>query len=500
MDVWSSLLNGFSVALTPMNIGLAILGCMLGMVVGILPGFGPAAALALLLPMTFNLGPVSAVLSLAAILCGSQFGGSITAILLNIPGEASSVATCIDGYKMARKGRAGAALGIAAIGSFIGAGLSLLLLTFTAPVIVRLAWAFGPVEFFSLTVLGLGLVTSLAGKSIIKGCIGAVFGLMIGVVGIDPAVGVPRFTFGLVDLLDGINFITVIMGLFGLSELLIGLEEVQMSAPITKVGSPLPTAADMRRSILPIVRGSGIGFFMGLLPGSPGAVASFASYVVEKKFSKNPSEFGEGAIEGVASPESANNALAISSMIPLFTLGIPTSASSAIMMGAFMINGIIPGPLLFQEHPGVIWGIIASMYLANVILIILNIPLVGIWIKLLQIPFKKLFPMIMAFMVIGAYSLDGKVFDIFLMIGFGIVGYIFRKIEIPLAPIALTLVLGSMMEKSFRRALMMSNGSLDIFLESRLSAALLGIALLVFIASVVKEFLAMLKRRRKAIA
>lgn len=495
MNVWSSLLNGFAVAMTPMNLGLAILGCMLGMVVGILPGFGPAAALALLLPLTFSLGPVSAVLSLAAILCGAQFGGSITAILLNIPGEASSVATCIDGYKMAKKGRAGAALGISAIGSFVGAGLSLLLLTFTAPVIVRVAWAFGPVEFFSLTVLGLGLVTSLAGKSVVKGFIGAVFGLMIGVVGIDPAVGVPRFTFGVVDLLDGINFITVIMGLFGLSELCMGLEEIHASAPITKVGSPLPSMKDLKRSALPIVRGSGIGFFMGLLPGSPGAVASFASYVVEKKFSRNPSEFGEGAIEGVAAPESANNALAISSMIPLFTLGIPTSASSAIMMGAFMINGIIPGPLLFQEHPNVIWGIIASMYLANVILIILNIPLVGIWIKLLQIPFRKLFPVIMAFMMIGAYSLNGKVFDIFLMIGFGAIGYVFRKIEIPLAPVALTLVLGSMMEKSFRRSLMMSNGSMGIFVESKLSAALLIIALLVVITSLVKEIISMIKRR-----
>ena len=498
MEAWPNLLAGFSVALTPLNLGLAFLGSMFGMVVGILPGFGPAAALALLLPLTYNLGPASAVLTLAAIMCGAQFGGSITAILLNIPGEASSVATCIDGYQMAKQGRAGAALGIAAIGSFIGAGLALLLLTFTAPVIVRLAWAFGPVEFFSLTVLGLGLVTGLAGKSIIKGMIGAVFGLMIGIVGIDPAVGVPRFTFGFVQLLDGINFISVIMGLFGVSELLIGLEEMQTIKSVTKVGSIWPTRTDFKRSLLPIIRGSGIGFLIGLLPGSPGAVCSFTSYVTEKKLSRHPQEFGHGAIEGVAGPESANNALSISSMIPLFTLGIPTSASSAIMMGAFMINGIIPGPLLFQEHPGVIWGIIASMYVANVILIILNIPLVGIWIKLLQIPYRFLFPIIMAFMVIGSYSVNTSTFDVFMMLGFGLIGYVFRKIDIPLAPIALTLILGSMMEKSFRRALMMSNGNMEIFLDSPLSAALLGIALLVFILSLVKEYLAFMARKKMA--
>lgn len=475
MDAFGNLIGGFGTVLTPTNLLLALLGCVLGMLVGVLPGFGPAAALALLLPLTYQLGATSAIIVLAAILYGSAYGGTITAVLINVPGETSSVATTLDGYKMARKGRAGQALSIAAIGSFIGGCVGLVGFVLATP-LSKLALEFGPAEFFALTLLGLVLVIGLATGSVAKALLSAAIGLALGVVGLDPVAGIPRFTFGEASLFDGLNVVPVVMGLFGVSELLISLERSGSEPAPIKVNRILPSREDLRRSRGPIARGSVIGFFMGLLPGSPGATCSFTSYVVEKKFSKHPEEFGKGAIEGVAGPETANNSMAISAMIPLFTLGIPTSATMAIMMGAFMINGLIPGPLLFQDSPDVAWAIIASMFVGNVILLILNIPLVRIWVAFLRIPYRVLLVIVFAFMLLGSYSLDNDVFNVWVMLGFGVVGYALRKLDVPLAPLTLTLVLGPIMETSLRTALSISQGDVGILYGSPLAATLLVLA------------------------
>lgn len=455
MDTLGHLLAGFGSVLSVENLLLAFTGCVLGMLVGILPGFGPAAAVAILLPVTFALGPVPAIIMLAAILYGASYGGTITAVLLNVPGETLSVATTIDGYQMAKQGRAGAALTIAAIGSFVGCLFGLAGFIVAAP-LSRFALAFGPAEFFSLTVLGLSLVIALAGKSIIKALISGAVGLSLGLVGLDPLTGLPRFTFGEPALLDGINFIAVIMGIFGVSELLSTVDHSEKFGRALPVGRIWPTRTDFRRSVGPIIRGAPIGFLFGLLPGSPGAATSFAAYAVEKGVSRRKEEFGKGAIEGVAGPETANNSLAIAGMIPLFTLGVPTSATTAILMGAFIVNGLVPGPLLFQNNPEVAWTIIASMFVGNVILLILNIPLVRVWVSFLKTPFPVLYAVVFAFMILGAYTLDSSVFNIGVLLFFGLIGYLMRKIDIPLAPMALTIVLGDIMESNLRRALAIS--------------------------------------------
>ena len=496
MDVFNQLLSGFAGVLTIQNLLLALLGCVLGMLVGILPGFGPAAAVAILLPVTFPLGAAPALIMLCAILYGASYGGTITAVLLNVPGETSSVATTIDGYQMALKGRAGAALTIAAIGSFIGCLIGLLGFVFATP-LSRFALAFGPAEFFALTILGLSLVIGLAGKSMVKALISAAIGLALGVIGIDPIAGVPRFTFGQAPLLDGVNFIAVVMGLFGVSELLSTIDHSSRSGRVLPVGRIWPTRTDLRRSVGPILRGAPLGFFFGLLPGSPGAATSFASYALEKSVSKkHKAEFGKGAIEGVAGPETANNSLAIAGMIPLFTLGVPTSATTAILMGAFIVNGLIPGPLLFQDNPDVAWTIIASMFIGNVILVILNIPLVRVWVSFLKTPFPVLYAVVFGFMILGAYTLDGSVFNIAVLLFFGVIGYLLRKIDIPLAPMALTIVLGDLMESNLRRALAISNGDPAVFVHSGISLTLLIFAALAIAAALIGRRISARSARR----
>jgi putative tricarboxylic transport membrane protein len=472
VEASNALLEGFLTVLSPENLLLAFIGCVLGMLVGVLPGFGPAAATSLLLPITFTLGPTAAIIVLAAILYGSAYGGTVTAVLLNVPGETSSVATTLDGYKMARQGRGGQALAIAAIGSFIGGIVGLLGFVLAVP-LSNLALMFGPAEFFGLTIFGLALVAGLGGRSIVKALISGGLGLIVGLVGIDYITGTPRYTFGQPELLDGINLVPIVMGLFGISELFVSIERMTKTPKPIKVTTIWPTKEDFRRSVAPIGRGSIIGFFMGLLPGSPGAATSFTSYVVEKRLSKHPEQFGKGAIEGVAGPETANNSLSISSMIPLFTLGIPTSATMAIMMGAFTVNGLIPGPLLFTQHPEVAWAIIASMFVGNVILLILNLPLAKVWVSFLKIPYPVLFAFVLAIMMVGAYTIEGSAFNVIVMLLAGLIGYGLRKIDLPLAPIALTIVLAPLMEQSLRTALSISRGDPAILFHSPLSSFLL---------------------------
>ncbi|MCH1881914.1 tripartite tricarboxylate transporter permease [Agrococcus sp. ARC_14] len=496
MSTLDQLLNGFVTVFTGENLLLALVGCVLGMLVGILPGFGPAAAVAILLPVTFTLGPIPAIIMLAAILYGASYGGTITAVLLNVPGETSSVATTLDGYQMAKRGRAGAALTIAAIGSFIGCIVGLAGFVVAAP-LSRFALEFGAAEFFALTILGLSLVIGLAGKSMIKAMISAMIGLAVGLVGIDPLQGVPRFTFGQAPLLDGLNFIAVVMGIFGVSELLSTVDHSSRFGRVMPVGRIWPTKQDFRRSVGPILRGAPLGFFFGLLPGSPGAATSFASYAIEKAVSKRKSEFGKGAIEGVAGPETANNSLAIAGMIPLFTLGIPTSATTAILMGAFIINGLLPGPLLFQDHPEVPWAIIASMFIGNVILLILNIPLVRVWILFLKTPFPVLYAIVFGFMILGAYTLDNNVFNIGVLLAFGVLGYLLRKLDVPLAPMALTIVLGPLMESNLRRALSISRGDLSVFVTSPIALSLIIAAVLAIGGTLAFRFWS---RRRASLA
>jgi putative tricarboxylic transport membrane protein len=475
-DTFNSLMLGFSVALTPANLLFAFAGSLFGTIVGILPGLGPAAGTALLIPLTFRLDPTGAIIMLAAIYYGSQYGGTITSVLMNVPGEASSAITCLDGYQMAKQGRAGAALSIAAIGSFIGGTVATLGLVVAAQPLTRLALRFGPVEFFALTVLGIVLVMGLAGKSMVKALIVAVLGLLIGMVGMDPTRGSPRFTFGLTELLDGVGFIPVIMGLFGVAEVFENLEQEDQQVIETNLSSLMPSREDLRTSGWPIVRGTVVGFLLGLVPGMTGTASSVLAYVAERKASKHPEKFGTGAIEGVAGPETANNAHANAALIPLFTMGIPASPSVAVLMGAFMMNGLIPGPLLFKEHASVAWGVIASLYIGNIILLILNLPLIPLWVKFLKIPYTILMTIVLAVMMVGAYTVSNTVFDIFVMLLFGAIGYVLRKLDFPLAPIVLTLIMGPPMEKSLRQSLEMSQGDFTILVASPISATLLMIS------------------------
>jgi putative tricarboxylic transport membrane protein len=486
METFNSLMMGFSVALTPTNLLFAFAGSLFGTIVGILPGLGPAAGTALLIPLTFHLDPTGAIIMLAAIYYGSQYGGTITSVLMNVPGEAASAITCLDGYQMAKQGRAGAALSIAAIGSFIGGTLATLGLVVAAQPLTKVALRFGPVEFFALTVLGIVLVMGLAGKSMIKALIMAVFGLLIGMVGMDPTRGSPRFTFGLTELLDGVGFIPVIMGLFGVAEVFENLEDENQQVIETTLSSLVPTREDLRASGPSIARGTVVGFLLGLVPGMTGTASSVLAYVAERKSSKHPEKFGTGVIEGVAGPETANNAHANAALIPLFTMGIPASPSIAVLMGAFMMNGLIPGPLLFKEHASVAWGVIASLYIGNVILLILNLPLIPLWVKFLKIPYTILMTIVLAVMMVGAYTVSNTVFDIFVMLLFGIVGYALRKLDFPLAPIVLTLIMGPPMEKSLRQSLEMSQGDVSILVASPIAATLLAIAAIILFSPMLK--------------
>ncbi len=482
MDTLTGLINGFSIALTPINLLFAFLGALFGTAVGVLPGLGPAATIALLLPAIYAIGsPVTAIILMAGIFYGSMYGGSTTSILLNLPGEAASVVTCIDGYKMAQKGRAGAALGIAAIGSFIAGTVGVVGMTLFAPVIAKFALSFGPPEKFSLAVVGLLLAVTLSGASVIKGLVMMALGLLLASVGLDPISGKTRFAFGVIELQSGFDFVTLAMGVFGLGEIFAGLETIIKGEIVsTRVGQVWPTMKDWVASRMAILRGTLVGFFIGVIPGGGAVISSLVSYAVEKKVSRHPEEFGQGAIAGVAGPESANNAASSSSFIPLLTLGIPGNASIAMIFAALLIKGVTPGPFLIQEHPEVFWGVIASMYIGNVMLLVLNLPLVGVWAQLLRVPFGIMAPVIILFTAIGSYSIQGQAFDIYSLVGFGLFGYVLRKLKFEPGPMVLAFVLGPMVEGAMRQSLLMSGGSFSVFLTRPISASLIGLfALLV---------------------
>lgn len=490
MDIFSGLLTGFSVALTPMNLLFCFLGAVLGTAIGVLPGLGPAATIALLLPIAYTIAsPVTAIILMAGIFYGSMYGGSTTSILLNLPGEAASVVTCIDGYQMARKGRAGVALGIAAIGSFIAGTVGVIGLTLFAPPIAEFALSFGPPEKFALALVGLLMAVTLSGGSVIKGLILLVIGLLLASVGIDPISGKTRFSFGIIELQSGFDFVTLAMGVFGLGEIFYNLESAAKAEIVTtRVGQIWPKAADWVRSRWAMLRGTLIGFFIGIIPGGGAVISSLVSYAVEKKVSKHPEEFGRGAIEGVAGPESANNAASSSSFIPLLTLGIPGNASIAMIFAALLIKGVTPGPFLISEHPDIFWGVIASMYLGNVMLLILNLPLVGLWVQLLRVPYGILAPVVILFTAIGSYSIQNQAFDIYALIGFGVFGYLLRKLRFEPGPLPLAFVLGPMIESSMRQSLLMSGGSFLIFVERPISVALIGIFAVLAIAQAAATF------------
>ena len=474
------LLQGFQIAFSPVNLLWCFIGSVLGTAVGVLPGLGPAATIALLLPISMKMGsPVTAIILMSGIFYGAMYGGSTTSILLNIPGEAASVVTCIDGYQMARKGRAGPALGVAAIGSFVAGTFGVIGLTVMAPPLAEAALKFGPPEYFSLTVLGLLLATYLTGESPLKGLIMAIMGLVLGSVGLDPLSGAVRFAFGIPDLQSNIDFVTIAMGLFGVGEILISLEASEAASILTtKIKNVFPTMVDLTRSGWAMVRGSLIGFAVGILPGGGAVLSSLISYAVEKKVSKHPEEFGHGAIEGVAGPEAANNSAASSSFIPLLTLGIPGNASTAMIFAALLIQGVTPGPFLLKEHADVFWGVVASMYIGNVILVVLNLPLVGMWAQLLRVPYAFMAPMIMVLTLVGVYSVNNSVFDIWVMLVMGIFGYLARKLKFDLGPLLLAFVLGPIMERSLRQALLMSHGGFGIFFIRPISGALMATAIL----------------------
>jgi putative tricarboxylic transport membrane protein len=488
MDFLTNFSNGFSIALSPWNLIFAALGAVIGTGIGVLPGLGPPATVALLLPLTYKMDPTSAIIMLAGIFYGAMYGGSTTSILLNIPGEAASVVTCLDGYKMARQGRAGPALGISAIGSFIAGTISIFGLSLVAPTLANFALKFGPPEYFSLILLGLMMAVYLSEGSIIKGLVMGGLGLFLGTVGIDPVLGATRFTFGLSRLTDGFDFVVVAMGLFGIAEVLMNLEAPEIRDVFkTTLKGLLPTLKDWRRCWASVVRGSLLGFFIGVLPGGGAIISSFISYAVEKRISKHPEEFGKGAIEGVAAPESANNAASTSSFIPLLTLGIPGNATIAMIFVALMIHGIRPGPLLLQEHPNLFWGVVASMYIGNIMLLGLNLPLIGMWVRLLKVPYHYLAVVVVIICVIGAYSVKNSAFDVGMMVIFGVLGYFMRKGGFPPAPLILSMILGPILERSLQQSLISSGGDPSIFIEKPISAALLCVAAFLMLTPVLRR-------------
>ncbi len=480
MDILGQLLHGFSVATMPMNLLFCFIGVFIGTLIGVLPGIGPPAALSLLLPVTFHVPPVSAVILLAGIMYGAMYGGSTTSILVNIPGEAASVVTCLDGYRMARNGRAGAALGISAFGSFIAGTVSLFLLVFLAPMLAQFALRFGPPEYFSLMFMGLSILVYLARGSILNALIMVCFGLMIGTVGLDPMSGISRFNFKIMLLMDGIGLVQIVIGLFGISEVLLNVERTfRQEIFETRIRGLLPNREEWKRSIGPIGRGTVIGFFMGIIPGMSVAIPTFLSYTLEKKLSRNSDQFGTGMIEGVAGPESANNAASSGTMVPMLSLGIPTGAATALLLGALMIHGLRPGPMLITESPDVFWGLVASLYVGNVILLVLNLPLIPLWVKILRIPYHYLFPLILLFCIIGAYTVNNNPYDIIVMIIFGVIGYGMKKLEYEAAPLVLALVLGPIMENALRRSLVIADGDPTVFFTRPISAVFLTLGVLI---------------------
>jgi putative tricarboxylic transport membrane protein len=470
---------GFTVALSPVNLLYCFVGVVLGTAIGVLPGIGPVTTVAMLVPLTFGMSPTAALILLAGIYYGSQYGGSTTAILINTPGETSSVMTCLDGYQMARQGRAGPALGMAAIGSFVAGTASVLFLMLLARPLVRLALEFGPAEYFAIMVLALLTLGGLTGESVAKGLLMGAFGLLLGTVGGDPLTGTPRFTFGVPSLLDGLEFLPVTIGLFAVAEVIAAalrpLDQQVYQAPIHRL---LPSREDWRACRWTLPRATVIGFVVGVLPGAGATLASILAYLAEKRASRHPERFGSGVIEGVAAPETANNAASGGAMVPLLTLGVPGSGTTAVMLGALMLWGLRPGPLLFEKNPDLVWGLIASMYIGNVMLLILNLPLIGLWVRLLRIPPRVLLPLILLFCFTGTYAVSSNVFDLWVMLAFGILGFALQRHGFPVAPIVLGLILGPMLETHFRRALIVSRGDYGLFLQRPIAAGLLAVAAL----------------------
>jgi len=483
---------GIVTAIQPSNLFFCLVGVTIGTLIGVLPGIGTSGTVAILLPITFNLSPVAAIIMLAGIYYGAMYGGSITSILVNIPGEAASVVTCIDGYAMARKGRAGAALGIAAFGSFIAGYFGICLLALMAPTLSRLAFDFGPPEFFSLMVLGLTLSTYIGSGSVLKSLMMVALGLALGVVGQDPITATPRLTYGSANLLDGLDMVPVVMGLFGLSEVMINIEQATDRVIYqAKLKGLLPDADDWKRALLPIGRGSVLGFFIGIIPGGTAMVSSFVAYAVEKKFSNHPEEFGTGAIEGVAGPEAANNSATMGAMVPLLTLGIPSNVVMALFLAALMIHGTPPGPMLLVNHPGLFWGVIFSMLIGNILLLILNLPLIPLWVKLLEVPYKVLFPLIILFCLIGAFSVNSTTFGMGVMILFGVVGYLMKKYEYEAGPLVLAFILGPLLETALRQSLIVAQGNFSIFIQKPISM----VSLVITVIFLMLPLLSFLKKR-----
>jgi putative tricarboxylic transport membrane protein len=466
---WDYLLQGFAIALTWQNLFWALVGSLIGTLVGVLPGIGPSSGIAILLPLTTFLPPTPAIIMMAAIYYGAMYGGSTTAIVVNIPGEASSVPTALDGYEMAKQGNAGPALAMAAISSFVAGTLSLILLTFFAPICAGFALAFGPPEYFALMLMGLSLVISLSGRALLKGVISMAVGLLAALIGQNPLTGAARLTFGSLDLMAGINFISVIVGVFAISEVMLNIEAEAGAISLAGIKNLMPTWADIKRCTGPMLRSTGVGFFLGLLPGCAPSVTTFVAYDLEKRIAKDPDRFGKGAIEGVAAPEGANNATSTAGFVPLFSFGLPTAPSMAVLLGGLMMYGLQPGPMLFKNNPQFVWAVIASMYIGNVMLLVLNLPLVGIWARIAIVPFPILAPIIIFCSVLGTYSIRFILFDVWVMLVFGVIGYFMRKLGFPIAPLVLASVLAQMLETSLQQALLISQGSPFIFFTRPIS-------------------------------
>jgi putative tricarboxylic transport membrane protein len=496
VELLSNLALGFATALSPMNLFLGFVGCLVGTLIGVLPGVGPIATIAMLMPLTLKVDPTGALIMLAGIYYGAQYGGSTTAILVNMPGEVTAVVTAIDGHEMAKKGSAGRALGIAALGSFFAGTVATLVIAAIGAPLTRLALLFGPAEYFGLMVFGLGLAIVLARGSVLKAVIMVVLGLLLSTVGTDLETGQDRLTLGMSELSDGVDFAVLAMGVFGIAEILRNLENPESrNVAIAQIGRLLPSREDLRRCIGPIVRATGIGSALGILPGNGAVLGPFASYALEKKLAKDPSRFGRGAIEGVAGPESANNAGAQTSFIPLLTLGIPPNAVMALMVGAMTIHGLIPGPQVMTKHPALFWGMIASMWIGNLMLLIINLPLIGVWVRLLKVPYRLMFTTILLFCAIGIYSINNNPYDVYFTAFFGLAGYLFIKLGLEPAPLLLGFVLGRLMEEKLRQALALSEGSLMTFVERPVAATLLALAAMVIVIAVLP---AVSRSRQKA--
>lgn len=493
------LLHGFASVLTPMNLSFAFIGCFLGTIVGVLPGIGPIGAMALLLGATYSLPVDTALIMFAGIYYGSMYGGSTTSILLKIPGESSSVVTVIDGHQMALKGRGGAALAIAAVGSFVAGTIGLVLLSFLAPHLAGAAVKFGPAEYFAIAVFGLVMLSQLSEQGLIKSMMMVGLGLLIGTVGIDQMSGYSRFTFGLIQLQSGMDFVALAMGLYGIAEMLhLAEQKITQTTDVKKVKMKdlLPTRTEAKRSVGPTLRASVLGFFVGLIPGPAAVISTFSSYILEKKISKHPEEFGKGAPEGVAGPESANNAAAVGAFVPLLSLGIPFAPGTVLLLAAMLVHDVVPGPLLIRDNPDIFWGVIASMYIGNCILLILNLPLINLLTRLLRVPANLLMPIIIVLCIVGAFAVNNSVTEIIVMIVAGVAGYIFNKLDFPIAPLLLALVLGPMLESSFIGALMISHGSLAIFVTRPLSGTIAAITGLVIILPLIMKFIKKFNKER----